>query len=243
MSTDLIGAGETFTTVADWFSNIPGTLTENERGECKNETFTVTAQIVLFGKTQGAFTIKLTTASGASFADDDTNALKIDSANGALIRTVSNISGQMMDLNQAAMIVERLMLEGAHTATEPLLVQFNGTNEGLNDCIVQGLATKWVIKLDNGAARNVLAIDRHSSGAIGCYDFQFGGEAYNCGAIRPSSFAGGGTGMEELGGSDNKLFSCYSFGLLLVMIRLGTLIQLIMLRIKLTVLGLIHKIA
>lgn len=89
MSTDLIGAGETYTNVLTWIAGIPATLTENERGEHKNEQSTNSASdIVVSGFTMGGFSITLTAASGASFVDvvdPDTDAVRFDSANGAAV--------------------------------------------------------------------------------------------------------------------------------------------------------------
>lgn len=89
MSTDLIGAAETYTNVLTWLAGIPATLLENERGEHKNEQSTNSAaSIDVSGFTMGGFTITLTAAAGAGFdsvMNPASDPLRLDPAKGATV--------------------------------------------------------------------------------------------------------------------------------------------------------------
>lgn len=88
MTTDVIGTGGDFATIALWEADIPATLTERREGLLKNQVFT---EAVDFSghTTTASFDIILRTDAGASFKDNldpDTDALFYNTALGAAVQ-------------------------------------------------------------------------------------------------------------------------------------------------------------
>ena len=193
MSTDLIGAGETYTTIGTWESAIPTTMTEDERGQLKDEVFTET--VVIAGQTPGAFKIVLECASGASFKDQVTPAsgpLRYNTSNGAGLTQSVNF-GQTLELTTPKTQVIGVQIKNTRNATAAQGIKVNGNDCILEDCIVEAFGTVIQVNSATGAnvSNTVLVALGAANTAINCNTTGFVGNFLTC--VRPSNITAAGT--------------------------------------------------
>jgi hypothetical protein len=111
------GGGRDYATVQAWEDALAGTLTENEIGECYNDSeFTSAATFLTMTGHSGAFDITLRTASGQSFQDHAnvrTNALRYNASNGVGFRCTAGSGSYvtMFDLDQARFYMRKLQID------------------------------------------------------------------------------------------------------------------------------------
>lgn len=222
--TKTIGATGDYSTVAAWEAACPANLVTDDkiwRGECQNQTFNEV--VVIGGQTTDATRyMELTTAAGASFADNAnklTNALRYNSANGASIE---------------ASVYAGLPFQNTTDFTRLSKLQIANTNTGGYGVVVmdgQGVIVDSVIAMSVGQFNSCfsghgvyLAVAPIFKNCLAIIDtdyavngFNINGEynyayCYNCSAIRPSNRTVGGTGFFGSNTYDLVLKNCNAFG-------------------------------
>lgn len=179
MSTDSIGSNSRdHTNVADWWAAIPTTLTENETGECYNDSeFAVTTGYTLTGKTEGAHQITLTTAAGESLVDDKTNPLRYDQSLGvgfAITGTYSSIIADAAD----GLIISKLQFKNS-TGNGLALVNRHNVNTLVERCVFQVNNNSYAIKSDYSSSRNnCIVVNSTTQGYDGQLFLRYGSDAW-----------------------------------------------------------------
>lgn len=221
MSTDSIGsAGRNWANLADWFAAIPATLTEDEVGEVYNDSlFTMTAKMDFSGKTPGAFSIILRAATGQGFADSASGGgFKLDfiQSQGAAFSSSTGYMDPLITLNQAKMSIQGLQFRVTTTNSAAMGSDPGGPTATafIKNCILDAAGNsaapnRAALYLSNARAINCLAIQRGNNDSY-IVPMQYGGEAINVTAVRPSGLSANGTGFRR-GGGTNIVKNCVAF--------------------------------
>lgn len=181
-----IGTAGDYSTLASWEAASPADLVAADQiweGQTLNEEFVGTSTLLtIAGQTTDATRyINLTTAPGASFADNAdklSNALRYDAANGAGIRATGSYVSGVVVISTPFTRISKLQVSGIATQTRGVLCSGNSCQ--FDQCIIVG----DVFGLNNSGAsvvaRNVLAITEapnrnnaaafNSSGSMSCYN-------------------------------------------------------------------------
>ena len=210
-----IGTTGTYTTIAAWEADAPATLTAIWLGECQNQEFT--EAVTIAGSTStSSFYKHLTTASGASFADNAnklTNALKFNTANGAAITVTAGytdtitVSENYFRLSKLQ--VQRITGGGASKAY--LDTGVIGTQ--VSQCIMESDRAASVARFEQDAiVSSCLFVGRNSAvGAIvtiGNVD----GTLINCTMVVPSDFTASTDAIARSYASGWAVINCAMFG-------------------------------
>lgn len=192
MSTDLIGSGETYTTLQSWEDDIPATLTEVEVGQCKNEGFTATSGTILTidGHTTTGYSIRLTTATGASFrdhADLATNALTYNESLGAYIRN-SGSYAKCVYFPDDNVQIDNLMIGATGTQGTAIVAQGSNASPTVKYNIIKGSSVNGAAQVYSSSgpglfANNLVIQTRTSATRIALV---YGYDVYNCTFVVPS---------------------------------------------------------
>lgn len=200
--TKTIGTGGDYSTLQAWEDACPANLVTADqiwRGEVKNQLFSSSgALLTISGQTTDSTRyVELTTASGASFADNAnvrTNALRYNSSNGAAIATSGGYVN-VVTISTAYTRMSKLQIQN----TSGQLV--TGANCTLEQMIVE---CNWSpIKVNSSplTLKNCLVILKRSSADHGI-DAAVGTlTVYNCTIVRPSNYTAAGFGVEGVYGT------------------------------------------
>ena len=191
----IIGTSGDYTTIAAWEAAIPANLVTADEvwvGKLKDQTFTEKTHIT--GHTTDATRyIELTTDTAASFADDDTNRLDYDAAQGAAITSSLNYD-EILALSDNFTRLTKLQVTSTGTGAGRTLEVF-ANNCTIRDSIIQGQlkSAKPIISHDNAASTNhyincLIIADRFTNAGGAGF---FGGGAdtddfINCTVVCPS---------------------------------------------------------
>ena len=209
MATHSIGTGGDFSTPQLWEDDIPGTLTEDRIGQCKNQEFTSTIPVIEFSAhVAGSFVITLECQTGASFKDNAnvrTNALRYNASNGAGLRATADfqtlrISGVCNNLTIRGLQFACLVNNYSSGVVRVTFGADGSANALIKDCIFESNSNSNPVFNNSGLRGNVvncLMIQRHTAGNGISSD---GGGTINfieCTIVRPSNVTAAGTGISR----------------------------------------------
>lgn len=205
-TTKTIGSTGDYTTLQAWEDACPANLvTADEiwRGEMQNQEFVVSGNILTIAgqTTDSTRYVELTTASGASFADNAnklTNALRYNASNGAAMR--SNGSGAVaLSITTAYTRLSKFQFkDGNTTPTNAILI--NAGNCTLTQIIAESVNNgDSTIRVSSGTGHvfsNVLSVNYGTSTSDHGF-VNVGGTVtyYNCTAIKPSNIGAVASGF------------------------------------------------
>ena len=222
-TTKTIGSTGDYSTLQAWEDACPANLvTADEiwRGECQNQTFSSSSRLLtVSGQTTDATRyIVLSTASGASFADNAnklTNALRYNESNGAAI-SFTGFYDHGVVVSTPYTVIEKLQIkttqlssysgitfDGASCLASQLLVQYAGSGNG----------SPGIGMANGGVARNCIS---HTSSTV---TYSPGFKAlngtvsfYNCLAIIPSNIGSAGGVAFQTSYSSAVVQNCAGLG-------------------------------
>jgi hypothetical protein len=215
------GGGRDYSTVQAWIDDMDATLTENEIGECYNDSeflsTTFNVPVATFtGHTTGSGTeFILRCATGQSFRDNgsvQTNGLRYNQSNGVAFRTTDNYTQcvYLMD-NYVTLDGLQVKADGAHSSVGA--IQFLGGRDNLTvqNCIADSNGGAGGINIYGASskARNCLSINRSAAGT-GIAP-RHGASLYYCTIVRPSNITPAGTGIVS-SYNDPLIQNCAIFG-------------------------------
>ena len=164
-----IGSGGDYTTLQAWEDACPANLVKADqiwRGLVLNQVFSGSSTMLSISGTTTDAThyVELTTAPGASFLDHPnkaSNALRADSANGALI---SGSAGWGATINDAQNYTRLSRLQVKHAGMNGSTFASSSSNSDVNQCIIEGENYSGpYLAMSGGMLRNSLVVQRRTT--------------------------------------------------------------------------------
>ena len=216
--TRTIGTTGDYSTVQAWEDASPANLvTNNEiwRGECQNQEFVTSLEIVISGQTTDATRyVELTTVAGASFVDHAnklTNGLRYNASNGAGIRLTASYR-QLMSITTSHTRVSKLQLHQANGQAYAC-IRTIGTSSVVISQILGQSDNGTAFECGSGTWSNCLAISNRATGGSGfsVQNSYANSNFFNCTVVRPSNLTVGGSAF-YMSYSTSTIKNCAVFG-------------------------------
>lgn len=218
MADSTVGSGGTYSDLSTWEAATDNDLvstTTIERALLLNQTFTLTAGLVVSGATtNSSYYREITTDAGASFVDNAnvrTNALTFNTANGAAITSTTAYVQPLVLLGEGYARLTKLQIRT--TASTSCAVRI-GANTQVTQCIIDcnGVVYGGLELTNSGAvATNTLVIKRAAT-ASRIALFSFNAYASNCTFVVPSGTAKATVGLRRDYPAAATFTNCAVFG-------------------------------
>ena len=216
--TRTIGTTGDYSTIQAWEDACPANLVTNDeiwRGECQNQEFVTSLELVISGQTADATRyVELTTVAGASFADHAnklTNGLRYNVSNGAAIRLTASYR-QLMSISTNHTRVSKLQLHQSNGQAYAAIRTIGSSSVVISQVLARS-AGGSPFECGSGSWLNCLAISDRATNGAG-FSFQNGyvnSDIFNCTVVRPSNQTTGGEGF-SLSYSNITVKNCAAFG-------------------------------